>query len=77
MMSKLEKIRSDLELLYYSSDEGKDCTATLDKIDQILNIIENTNEEIKCDCMVAIQLIKGIIREDACDEDSISEYDAD
>ena len=75
-MSKMEKIRSDLELLYYSSDEGKNCTGTLDKLDQILNIIETTNEEIKCQCVVAIQLIKGIVREED-DEDNFSEYAAD
>lgn len=76
MMSKMEKIRSDLELLYYSSDEGKNCTDTLDKLDQILNIIESTNEEIKYQCVIAMGMIKGIIREDD-DEDSFQEYAAD
>lgn len=75
-MSKMEKIRSDLELLYYSSDEGKNCTGTLDKLDQILNVIENTSEFITCDCVCAINLIKGIIREEE-DENSFSEYGTD
>ena len=75
-MSKMEKIRSDLELLYYSSEESKDYADTFDKLDRILNVIESTNEKIKCQCVDAIQQINGILTEDN-NEDSFSEYDAD
>lgn len=63
----MDKIKNDLQYLYINCSPDKNdglnsCEETLDKLDQILNIIEATREDIDCECKYAIKTINRIIR---------------
>lgn len=84
----MKGIKKDLEYLFLNCDftdqYGDYCDSsqyedTLERVDEILNIIEGADAENLADCKIAIMRMKQIIkeREDEYFEDYVQEYTAD
>lgn len=66
----MDRIKRDLEYLILNIDEWGDsdgshrCDETLDKLDEILNIIEGVNVKDMVGCTLAIKRMKRLLRDE-------------